>query len=221
MKKLITLLLALTLVLLPLSGLAEEAEIQVYEDTIPFQNSETVSGQRFTLEAGSAFTSGWLVGGPGNSQLVIKPQAAYQDVLEIVDVQLTVSSGYTHYGKTVASSGTKDPAAASRNGVTVKVKGVNSDSFTLSMSGVVGTVNFKDVIVRYRCKNHVFTNGVCQVCGYACPHEAWTDGHCTVCGKLSFPASILSGGNLWIVLAVAIVAAGTVIVLVIHKKKKN
>ena len=178
MKKIIPLFLALVLVLAPLSGLAEEADTQIYTDTIPFQNSTTVFGQRFTLEVGQASGTGWRVGGPDNSQLVIKPQADYQNTLEIVDVQLTVSSGYNNYVRTVASSGTKDPA-----GDTVKVKGVNSDSLTLSMPIAGGTVFFKDVVVSYRCKNHVFTGGVCPNCGNECQHD-FSEGHiCKICGS--------------------------------------
>ena len=71
------------------------------------------------------------------------------------------------------------------------------------------------------CFHEAWTDGICDACGYSCPHEAWTeDGVCAVCGVSAPSGFILSQGNLWIVLAVAIVAAGTVIVLVIHKKKK-
>ena len=28
---------------------------------------------------------------------------------------------------------------------------------------------------------HVYTDGVCDVCGYECPHGSWTDGICDVC----------------------------------------
>ena len=68
---------------------------------------------------------------------------------------------------------------------------------------------------------HKFSNGTCTICDYKCTHQEWDGSYCPVCGKPAPTASILSDGNLWIVLAVAIVAAGTVIVLVVMKKKSE
>ena len=182
MKKLITLLLALALICLPFSGLAEEADNQIYTDTIPFQNRTSVSGQRFTLEVGYVSDSGWRVGTSvftHESTLTIMPQEAYQGALEIISVQLTVSKGSEYYVNIEASSGTKKPNTVSKDGTTVQVNGVNSDSLT--MSGSWGNVFFKDAIVRYRCK-HIFTDSKCQVCGYECQHDFDAEHKCRVCG---------------------------------------
>ena len=68
---------------------------------------------------------------------------------------------------------------------------------------------------------HTWEDGRCSVCGYECPHDESENGKCKACGtELEAVGSILSEGNLWIAIVVAVLAVGVVAALVITKKKK-
>ena len=109
----------------------------------------------------------------------------------ITRIESTIGWFAQYYDSIVFDNGTKEPVIRLSNGKTISVTKINASSISV-IDG--GNVEFKGFTVYY------------TVAGEA-PVEA--------------EGSVLSQGSIWIIIAVAVIAVGTVSVLIVRKKKKS
>ena len=271
MKKLITLLLALILVLLPLSGLAEtwqdvtlsDPEPQTYNIDVAIRGNVTVENgaevtfnrdvdvcTSLTVETGaSVICNGNFFEVRPDGTVTVKFGSSIT-----ANAKMNVAGTlWIHPGATVTANKTlclveedakskliiggrfegKDRMDFSRGTISLLPGGeldvVLSDDFQANaLVSKLQADNGKDKIgankdgCHVTAHGHKFTDGgACEICGYECTHQEWEDGHCAACGKPAPVGVILSQGNLWIVLAVAVTALAAVVILVVMKKKNE
>ena len=182
MKKIIPVLLALLLMvgLMPVSAFAAEKK----SDTIRFEEVYTKQSEKglFTLDAHYYATNGWL---GGTDQNYITITAA--DGLLITDVEAKLVKFSEYYDQVGISSGAKRKDEVWENGCYVTVKDI--DATTFSFSDGSDWAIFQNITVYYTEHTHRYNPG------YVCE-----------CGKIApagYTGSVLSGGNLTIIVGVA------------------